>query len=199
MTSKAMSEVGIAGSMAAAVFLGLMAAASLIMFMWFLDEGEFAMEATTTVCVIFFFILGFACFGPNVVNGLFMARSSSSPRVLRAAYFLIAYPVVFYSFMLATINAEFVPSVTFGWPLFLLGMVAYPWSALIVHNEVKDALLRTTIVVQCRRCHYLFRMHIEEEAMRCLYCGEVNANPHLAELRAHKARVEVVEEAPSGR
>jgi hypothetical protein len=178
-----MTGAGVAAAFVAAVFLGVYTVGSMFMFIDFLESGELSLGVFTGACILVFFVIGVACFSPNVVNALFVLRSSRSPRTLRAAYLLVGYPVVFFSFLLATMNTSFAPSLTFGWPLFLVGAVAYPWAALVLHGEVKDALLGNTIMVRCWHCTYLFRMHLEEERMRCLYCGQVNENPHLAEVR----------------
>ena len=181
-----MTGLGVAAAIIASVFLGIFTVVSMILFIDFLDYGEISSEPFSSVCSLSFFVIGAACFAPNVSNALFILRSSRTDRTLRAAYLLIGYPVVFFSFLLATMKTYFAPSLTFGWPLFLLGAVAYPWAALVIHGEVKDALLRTTMMVRCRHCSYLFRMHMEEERMRCLYCGEVNENPHIDEVRDYQ-------------
>jgi hypothetical protein len=181
-----MTGAGVAAAFVAAVFLGVYTVGSMALFLEFLDSGELYLEPFSGVCILVFFVIGIACFAPNVANALFVIRSSKSERTLRSAYLLVVYPTVFFSFLLATMNTSFTPSLTFGWPLFLLGAIAYPWAALVLHGEVKHALLGNSIMVRCRHCTYLFRMHIAEERMRCLYCGEENENPHLQQVLDHK-------------
>jgi hypothetical protein len=102
---------------------------------------------------------------------------SEVPAARRAAYFCLLFPILLVSFLLATPQADFAPSITFAFPILLAGSLLYPMSAVTVRKWVKAAEAKHLLMLQCFRCSYAFEMHREEPWVRCPYCGQVNMNP----------------------
>jgi ribosomal protein S27E len=152
------------------------------------------------LCIPLFIALALLQIAPNLGNARFILRSSEDEGSRRAAYFLILYPLVLLSFFLATWSTSFMPSMTFGFPLFVVGAFAYPHAALIIRKQNKATIQGNLLKVKCWKCTYVFEMHRMEEWVRCPYCGEPNLNPTTEEEEGSDGEVveaEVVEETDS--
>lgn len=113
----------------------------------------------------------------NLTLALTILRSARTDRARRAAYIQILFPLLLASFMLSTPLASFAPSITFGFPLLLIGAFIYPYSAIVMKQEVKSMEMKNLLRIKCFECSYAFEMHREEDWVRCPYCGMANLNP----------------------
>ncbi len=169
---------------------------SFISFVEYMGEGEIYISFTEAPCVVMatIFLVVF------LVITVPMARvllSSEDVAVRRASYFAVLFPILLVSFLLATPQATFAPSFTFGWPLMFLGTLAYPYSAIIIRRGVRSAEMRHLLLLECFRCTYVFEMHKEEPMARCPYCGQVNMNPTMGEGKPAPPRETGTEERVS--
>ena len=145
-------------------------------FITFLEDGEISAEFTVAPCIIMggiFLVIALAFTLP--IARVLLSSEDESAR--RAAYFSTLFPILLISFLLSTPQASFAPSFAFGFPLFLVGAVAYPYSAIVMKRHIKMAEMENLLIVRCFRCAYIFEMHKQEPWVRCPHCGQVNMNP----------------------
>jgi hypothetical protein len=191
--------LGIFTSLVLAFFLGMMSVPSIANFLEFLKYDELSSYLIDEVCVVGFLVISVLCFFINIANGFIVLKSRELPRVLRASWFLILYPVILWTFALSSAENGFAVFGTFGWPLFLLGMVAYPTAAFIVHGELKAMIAENALSIQCFNCSAVFLMHRTDEWIRCPYCGEINMNPLPPEARGPRRDGEDTEQVEDKR
>ena len=177
MSRKDFQDLGTGFAILFGIFLGILSLYSLIQFIDFLIYGELNAGYEGVLCVPLMVLLGILHIATAVPNGRFTLRTSENVTGRRAAYFLIFFPFLLISFILATWTTSFILSLTFGFPLFILGTFAIPYAALIIHRENKVIEHSNLLRVKCWHCMYIFEMHQEEEWVRCPYCGEPNLNP----------------------
>jgi hypothetical protein len=163
-------------SLLTAMFMFFAGLASLFSFIQYLEEGELSIEYFAIPCVALggvFIIISLAITIPvaRVLTG------SEVPAARRAAYFCVLFPILLVSFLFATPQADFAPSIVFSFPLLLVGALMYPMSAITMRRTVKAAEAKHLLILECFRCSYQFEMHREEPWIRCPYCGQVNMNP----------------------
>ena len=173
-----MTDVGIAASLVLAVFLAFLTLASIVAFMQYLADGEITMAFFEAPCTVVVLIILAPCSLLNAMNALVVLQAEGLARSLRGAYFLLIYPILLASFLLATIHTGFAPSLTFGWPLFILGMVEYPYAAILVRQELLAREAVNLRRLQCFACGAVLSIHKDEEWVRCPYCGTPNMNPY---------------------
>lgn len=174
MTERADLGVGVALVMGFMMFIA--GVFSILTFAEFVESGEISIGITGVPCVVFAVIvlIGFLAWNVPLAR---MILSISPPVGRRAAYFQILFPIVLASFLLATTGASFTPSFAFGFPLFFIGTLAYPYTAIVMKRWIKAAAMANLLYVQCFRCTYVFEMHKKDDWIRCPYCGQVNMNP----------------------
>ncbi len=170
-------------ALATAVFAGMaMFFAGLISLMTFLDyiydeDGEISANMGSAGCVAIGIAMLIVMMVFNLTLALLILRSAGTERARRAAYIQILFPLLLASFMLSTPLASFTPSIAFGFPLLLLGAFLYPYSAMVMRQEVKGMEMKNLLRIKCFECSYAFEMHREEDWVRCPYCGKANLNP----------------------
>ncbi|NOQ54444.1 MAG: hypothetical protein GQ558_07565 [Thermoplasmata archaeon] len=170
-------------ALVSAVFAGMaMFFAGFISLMTFFEyiydeDGEISAGMGSAVCVPIGIALLIAVMVFNLTLALLILRSAGTDRARRAAYIQILFPLLLASFMLSTPLASFTPSIAFGWPLLLLGAILYPYSAIVMKQEVKAMEMKNLLRIKCFECSYAFEMHREEDWVRCPYCGKANLNP----------------------
>jgi hypothetical protein len=163
-------------SVISAMFMFFAGLASVVSFLQYLDEGEIVVDFMSFPCVAMggiFVVLSLA-FTIPVAR---VMTESEVPAARRAAYFCLLFPILLVSFLLATPQADFAPSITFAFPMLLAGSLMYPTSAMTMRRWVKAAEAKNLLMLQCFQCSYTFEMHREEPWVRCPYCGQVNMNP----------------------
>lgn len=178
MKERADAVVGM--SLLAACVLVVGGFMSLISFIGYLYDGEIRVNPGAAVCIVMaaIFLVVFLTITIPVARVLL---SSEEPGARRASYFAVLFPIFLVSFLMATPQASFAPTFTFGWPLLLLGSIAYPFSAFAMKRGIKRAEMRHLLLLECFRCSYVFEMHKEQPMVRCPYCGQVNMNPTMGE------------------
>jgi hypothetical protein len=176
MTLREKSEANMLVGFFVGMFMLAVGFFSFMFYMDYLDTGEMTSEIIYFPCLLFgtVVLLTLWFFNFPVVRVVLNAAPQNGRR---AAYFQALFPLVLIAFMLATPRASFAPSVTFAFPLLLLGAIGYPYSGMVLHKWVKMSEMKNLQVVECFRCTYVFEMHVEELWIRCPYCGQVNMNP----------------------
>jgi hypothetical protein len=172
-----MADLSFGLSILFAFFLLGLAFLSIVSLVEFAFEGEVYVPHTVYVCIPFLLAILVTVTVVTVAIARTVLRSSTDPRALRAAYFLIGYPIILVSFLFATVDTGFAPSIAFGLPLFGTGVIAYPLACLIVRDAFFNVLSANILKVQCYACRYIFEMNRQQDAVRCPYCGEPNLNP----------------------
>ncbi|NIP36470.1 MAG: hypothetical protein GWN18_16065 [Thermoplasmata archaeon] len=145
-------------------------------FSMYLEDGEVSADFMVTPCIIMggIFVVVILAFTFPLARVLLSYEDSGARR---AAYFSILFPILLVSFLFATPQARFAPSFAFAFPLFVIGTVAYPYSAIVMKRWIKSVEMENLLIVRCFRCSYVFEMHREEPWVRCPHCGQVNMNP----------------------
>lgn len=187
------TELGILTAIFIALGLAVMALFSIILFGEFLLDGTVSSALGGVPCLIMPVLVVFLAF-ISAKNALFFIRSSTSERARRASYFLILFPLVLVGFVIATTNTEWAPSLTFGFPLFIVGAIGFPYAAMALHKEAKAVVAQNILHVRCTQCTYVFEMHRSSEGVLCPYCGQPSINP----LMAPVVDVEPVVPPPEG-
>ena len=179
MRTKLDTELGIIMAIFIALGLSGMALMSVILFGEYLVDESVSAGFWEVPCLFMFaFFLFFAIF--SVQNALFFIRTSESERARRASYFLILFPLVLLGFVVATTKTGWAPSLTFGFPLFIVGAVGFPLAARVLHKEARAHEARNMLSIRCVRCTHAFVMDRHIEQVLCPYCGQPNLNPSLA-------------------
>ncbi len=183
MRLKERAEVAITTAFFAGFVMLIAGIVSLMVFLEFIydDEGEISVSLSSAGCVVVGIAMLIVVMVFNLTLALLILRSARTDRARRAAYFQILFPILLASFILSTPMASFTPSIAFGFPLLLMGAFLYPYSAVVMRREIKQMERRNLLLVSCYKCTYAFEMHVEEERIRCPYCGEFNMNPVMAE------------------
>jgi ribosomal protein S27E len=178
LTAKADASVGMA--LMAGMFMFVAGFWSVFTFVDYVYSGEISAGLVATPCVILVVVafVVFIAWNFPIVKVL-LASAPVAGR--RAAYFQVLFPILLGSFLLATPEASFIPSVTFAFPLLLIGAFAYPYTALLMKKWVKAMEVANLLYVECFKCTYVFEMHRSDEWIRCPYCGQVNMNPVMDE------------------
>ena len=179
MRLKERAEVAIATAFIAGAAMLIGGTVSLTVFLEFIygGEGEISVSVGSAGCVASGIALLIVVMVFNLTLALLILRSARTDRARRAAYIQILFPLLLASFMLSTPMASFTPSIAFGFPLLLLGAFMYPYSAIVMKQEVKAMEMRNLLRIKCFNCSYAFEMHREEDWVRCPYCGNANLNP----------------------
>jgi len=141
------------------------------------EDGEISVSMGSSGCVVVGIAMLIVVMAFNLTLALLILRSARTVRARRAAYIQILFPLFLASFMLSSPMASFTPSVAFGFPLLLLGAFLYPYSAIVIKQEVKGMEMKNLLRIKCFECSYAFEMHREEDWVRCPYCGKANLNP----------------------
>jgi hypothetical protein len=170
------ADITLGISVISAMFMFFAGLASVFSFFQYLEEGEIEVAFLSFPCVAMGGLFVVLCLTATLPVARVMTESEV-PAARRAAYFCLLFPILLVSFLLATPQADFAPSITFSFPLLLVGSVMYPMSAITMRRWVKAAEARHLLMLQCFRCTYTFEMHREEPWVRCPYCGQVNMNP----------------------
>ncbi len=110
----------------------------------------------------------------NVTNGLMLSRVSKSHRSLRAMYISLLLPVILLSFVFACFKDGFETSLIFGFPFFLIGTIALPYSAFVLAKEAREMVRENTVFLVCYNCHYPFQMNRLALEGICPVCGAQN-------------------------
>jgi len=166
-------------ALGAGIFMFIGGFFSLVFFLDYLEHGEIEMAVVGTPCII----IGVVSLVVFVAYNLPIARVliiTAPAQGRRAAYFQLLFPILLVSFLIATPQAGFAPSLTFVFPLLLLGAFAYPYTALQMKRWIKVAEIENLVVLMCFRCSYQLEMHKDERLHQCPYCGQVNLNPRQA-------------------
>ncbi len=157
----------IAGFISVTVFLGYISD----------EDGEMSAATGSEACVVFGIAMLIVVLVFNLTLALLILRSARTVRARRAAYIQILFPIFLASFMLSSPMASFTPSIAFGFPLLLSGAFLYPYSAIVMRQEVRAMEMKNLLRIKCFECTYAFEMHREEDWVRCPYCGSANLNP----------------------
>ena len=176
LRSRADAILGI--SLLAAAIMLLAGLASSVSFIAFVSDGEISADFFVMPCIVlggFLLVLALAFTVP--VARVLLGSEAEAAR--RAAYFSVLFPVLLLSFLLSTPRTGFTVSFTFAFPLFLLGCVAYPYSAGVMRRWVRTAEMENLLMVRCFRCAYVFEMHRQQPRVMCPQCGQVNMNPEM--------------------
>ncbi len=166
---------------------------SLMVFMEFIfdEDHEISVSMGSTGCVAIGIAVLIVVMVFNLTLALLILRSAGTERARRAAYIQILFPLLLASFMLSNPMASFIPSIAFGFPLLFLGAIIYPYSAIVMKQEVKGMEMKNLLRIKCFECSYAFEMHREEDWVRCPYCGKANLNPvKVIELEKEEEREE---------
>lgn len=152
---------------------------SLISFMGYVGGNGISLSFETIVCGFPLFIFMLVSTGFVVVFVLELAKVLEEPKHLRAAYFLMLFPIVLGSFVLASLMDGTVPSMLFGWPLFLMGAVLYPLSALALRRGVGVPTDGGRALIVCYNCGQTLVLRTDTAQNNCPRCGALNLNPFL--------------------
>ena len=173
------AEVAIATAFFAGASLFVAGIVSLTVFFEYIydEDGEISVSMGSSGCVVVGIAMLIVVMAFNLTLALLILRSARTERARRAAYIQILFPLFLASFMLSTPGASFTPSVAFGFPLLLSGAFLYPYSAIVMKQEVKAMEMKNLLRIKCFECSYYFEMHREEDWVRCPYCGKANLNP----------------------
>lgn len=95
------------------------------------------------------------------------------PMRRRAGYFLVGFPIVLLSFIVASIDDVFVPAMIFGWPLFIMAAVLVP----ICTGIVKRGLDFRSWTVACWGCGQELTLRPSAPFVCCPRCGSFNGRP----------------------
>ncbi len=192
MRLKERAEVAIATAFFAGTAMLIGGIVSLMVFIEFLSdgEGEISVSMGSAGCVVVGIAMLIVVMAFNLTLALLILRSAETERARRAAYIQILFPLLLASFMLSTPLASFTPSIAFGFPLLLSGAFLYPYSAIVMKQEIKGMEMRNLLRIKCFECSYAFEMHREEDWVRCPYCGKANLNPVKAIEEEEKEREE---------
>jgi len=176
---KERAEVAIGTAFIAGTAMFVAGIVSLTVFLEFLydEDGEISVSFGSTGCVTVGIVMLIVVMVFNLSLALLILRSARTDRARRASYIQILFPLFLASFMLSTPGASFAPSMAFGWPLLLSGAFLYPYSAIVMKQEVKGMEMQNLLRIKCFECSYVFEMHREEDWIRCPYCGKANMNP----------------------
>jgi hypothetical protein len=110
-----------------------------------------------------------------LVSGLL--KVIEKPKHLRAAYFLMLFPIVLGSFVLASLMDGTVPSMIFGWPLFLMGAVLFPYCAFVLRWGVGAHAGGGRALIVCYNCGSTLVLREDASQDICPRCGSLNIYP----------------------
>ena len=152
---------------------------SLISFVGYVSGEGVMLNFEVTYCGLPLFILMLVFSGVMVVLVAGLVKALEEPKHLRAAYFLMLYPVVLGSFMFASLTEGTVPSMLFGWPLFLAGIVLVPYCALSLRRGVGVLAEGGRAMIVCYNCGEVLALTMGTAQIGCPRCGALNLNPYL--------------------
>lgn len=110
----------------------------------------------------------------NVANGRMITKVSKSPKSLRAMYISFLFPVILLSFIFACFKDGFKTTLIFGFPFFLVGTIALPYSAYVLAKEAREMVRENTMILTCYNCNYNFQMNRLDLEGLCPVCGVQN-------------------------
>ncbi len=181
--------LAIALSLILAILLLYFSFASFVLTADYMDDGEVEVGLIDEPCSVFFMLLVWVLIAPVMFVAYRLVRWIETRRALQAAYFLLLYPVVLISYIIATFSEVFLPSMVFGFPLFIVGAIFYPYCAVLLDREYRAMRSENVVRLACHHCSYIFELHRKEEERRCPMCGAVNLNPY-AVTRAEEEELE---------
>jgi hypothetical protein len=170
------AEIGLFITSIFTLFLIYISIYSFTIFMKYSIEESVSFPIYLTIYLPFFFYALILFILINLKNAYLVSKISCSPQSLRALYISIFYPILLGSFMMATFRDGFQTSTIYGFPLFTLGVILLPYSALTIHREAKTIINENTSVIYCSYCSYPFDMHKLDSERRCPICGTLNPN-----------------------
>jgi hypothetical protein len=107
--------------------------------------------------------------------------SAMTATARRAAYVLVLLPLVILAFSLASLMDTLVPSIVLGFPLFVVGAFAIPYSALKLHKSLIPHILASNVArIVCSQCGALLAMARDDQVVRCQFCKRPNLNPFMS-------------------
>lgn len=168
------TELGLLFTSILSFFLMLITFLSFLVFMEYTFEESVLFPFYLSLCLPLFFTMLLLFITINIHNGYFVSKVSDTPQALRAFYIFIFYPILLVSFMIATIEYGFQTSLIYGFPIFFLGVILLPYSALVIHREALAIVNKNMLLVYCHNCRYTFEMHRLDIEKRCPICGSQN-------------------------
>lgn len=177
MRSKVTTVVGI--SLLIAAISAVLLIFSLISFIGYIGGNGMLLSFETMICGFPLFIFMLVSTGFVVVLVMELGKVLEEPRHLRAAYFLMLFPLVLGGFVLASLMDGTVPSMLFGWPLFLMGAVLFPYCAFALRRGVGVPADGGRALIVCYNCGQELVLRVDEAHHNCPRCGALNMNPYL--------------------
>jgi len=171
------TEFGLLLTSILSFFLILITFFSFLVFIEFTLEESVSFPLYLTLCLPLFFIMLLMMFTINIYNGYLVSKASDTLQSMRAFYIFIFYPILLISFMIATMEDGFQTSLIYGFPIFFLGVIFLPYSALIIHREALGMVNKNTVLIYCYNCRYTFEMHRLDLEKRCPLCGFLHRIP----------------------
>ena len=152
---------------------------SLISFIGYIGGNGVGLPYETSACTFPLIIFMLVSAGIVVVLVSGLLNVLEEPKHLRAAYFLMLFPIVLGSFVLSSLMDGTVPSMIFGWPLFLMGVVLYPYCAFTLRGRVGVPADGARALIVCHNCGWTLVLR-DAAQITCPRCGALNLNPFLA-------------------
>jgi hypothetical protein len=150
---------------------------SIIEFGKYVVSDEVVIGAEAIVFVITIIVLMVLVSFFNVTSALTVYQATRSDLSLRILYFNLLFPVVLFSFFIATSGGWFINSMIFGFPLFLMGAMMLPYAAYRLHWEALQIALKGPVRLRCYDCGFIFDFFLANRVVRCPKCGLLNRNP----------------------
>jgi hypothetical protein len=152
---------------------------SLISFIGYIGGNGVGLPFETSACTfpLIIFMLVSAGIVVMLVSGLLNVLDK--PKHLRAAYFLMLFPIVLGSFVLSSLMDGTVPSMIFGWPLFLMGAVLFPYCAFALRGGIGAHADGGRALIVCYNCGSTLVLREGAAQDICPRCGSLNLYPFM--------------------
>ena len=142
----------------------------------YIDDGNISTPFYMAMCVPILMIMSLIIImAVNVANGLMVTKVSKSLRSLRAMYISLLFPVILLGFIFVCFKDGFETTLIFGFPFFLVGTFALPYSAYVLAKEARELVRENTMILACYNCHYQFQMNRLDLEGACPVCGAPNS------------------------
>ena len=158
------------------VYLIFFTIVSFFIMLEYLADGSASFPYPGEPCGVSVFLILIIISVVNFPIALKVNRFARSEKSVRALYIFIFYPIIFVSYMVATIDEVFQTAFILGFPLLLAGSILLPYAAIIMSNEASRVIKENIVVISCFNCRYTFEMHRRAPEQHCPLCGATNKN-----------------------
>jgi hypothetical protein len=159
------------GAILMMIITGFLSVSSVGLYVDYVSDDYSGVSIFALICYVPMLIFMSVAAGMVAFAATGLMEFLERPMHRRAGYILVGFPIVLVSFTFSSIYDAFVPSMIFGWPLFIMATILVPTCAW----AVKGGLDFRSWTVACWGCGKALTLRPSAPIVCCPKCGSFNS------------------------